>query len=121
MKCAIKGLEEPPLGLAFVVLLGLLPGLAYFAAMIAGLAFGNLVPARFLVEKLLQPMWAELLFYGLVLGGCALSAVLSLGPAEDQRTRRSAARALGWVAVVLLLVNLPMSMFQLHRLLARSL
>lgn len=110
-----------PRALALVVLLGLLPGFAYCAAMFSGLALGFLAPARFLVEKLLAPAWAELGFYALVLGGSALSAVLSLGSDENQPARNSAARALGWIAVLLLLVNVPMSVFQLHRLLARSL
>ena len=103
------------------VVVGLLPGLCYFVFMVAGLGFGVIGPVRFLVERLLAPSWSELVFYALVLGGCALSATLSLSP-DEMVTRRGAWRkAFGWIAVLLLIVNTPMSIFQLHRLLARAL
>lgn len=101
--------------------LGLLPGLSYSAVMVAGLGFGVLAPVRFLVERLRAPSWPELVFYALVLGGCALSAVLSLGPDAGMTRRSRSAKVFDWIAVLLLIVNTPMSIFQLHRLLARAL
>lgn len=103
-----------------IAVVGILPGGVYFAAMIAGLAFGATHPAEYLVGTLLAPDWSELVFYALVLGGCALTALLGLCAGDKQNVRGRCLRSLGGIAVALLVFDTPMSVFQFHRMLAHD-
>lgn len=103
-----------------IAVLGIVPGAAYFSAMVGGLAFGVTRPAEYLVVALLAPAWSELVFYALVLGGCALTALLGLCAGERQNAQGSCMRVLGGIAVLLLVFDTPMSLWQFHRMLAHS-
>lgn len=88
--------------------------MAYFLTMALGGMGGVRVPAAVLTAILTRWTWAAPVFYLLVVGGSAWGVVISLCREAGGESGCRGTRAAGWVAFALLVVNVPLLLFQVH-------
>ncbi len=94
--------------------LGFLPGLAYTVIFTMGAVLGIRGPVVLLVDLLVGSVWSAPVFYFLVIGGSALSVMVALSLADERWAFGRLTRISGWSGFVLLLINVPLLLFQMH-------
>jgi len=91
---------------------GMLPALGYSLAVGLGGVFGIRGPARWLADVLMMSTWTGPVLYFLLFGGLAipiLNGLLAEGSSDAAAKTYGAA---GWCAFALLLITVPLLMFQ---------
>ena len=99
-------------------LFGFVPGFVYSVIVMLGALLGIRVPAVFSADALGASAWSAPALYILVIGGSALSVVASLSLANGHSAWNRCVRTCGWSGVVLLLINVPLILFQIVIMLA---
>ena len=94
-------------------LFGFVPGFVYSVIVMLGVLFGIRVPAVFFADALVASAWSAPVLYILVIGGSALSVVASLSLNNGPSAWNRRVRACGWSGFVLLLINVPLLLYQI--------
>lgn len=84
----------------------LLPAAAYFVVLMLALILGAVGPARWLVEHLLDGVWAIPMLWAFVIGGPIVSVISSLILGLSERPGFTVGKVCGVCAWTLLVINL---------------
>lgn len=91
---------------------GTFPALGYGLAIVLGAAFGIRSPARWIANVLMWSAWTGPVFVLLLFGGLAVAILNGLLAEESTTAEAKGYRDAGWFAFTLLLITVPLLMFQ---------
>ncbi|MBL9134338.1 MAG: hypothetical protein JNK85_00655 [Verrucomicrobiales bacterium] len=96
------------------------PALLFCGAVLLGAAFRMRGPARVIADWVMTTSWGGTVYVFTVLGGLLWTLIRALSAEPDASVEAGDRRCLGWVAFGLLLVTIPLMLFQVLFIFAES-
>ena len=93
--------------------LGITPAIVFCGAILLGAVLKIRRPAQFLSEWVMNHSWSGAVFVLTVLGGLLWVLIRAMSADPDSSVESCNRRRLGWVAFGLLLVTVPLMLFQI--------